>query len=306
MSIRILPDTEIKQAASSFYSPPLLYANPKNLYTRRAKRLRELAESNPFGNYLNFAADIVDVQLHLLETQPLADFSAELTACITENASVKPLDVKRFKRHPEWRALLSALIEKFRPYANETTEPTLEWLEKAADSELETLADHLLNQRFEEVGADKAVFIWAALSLYWVQLTQQLPRSTQTELGERHTCPVCDSAPVASVVHFGDTQGLRYLHCSLCESEWHVVRAKCSNCDESGKLDYWSLDSNDAAVKAESCGDCGSYLKVLSQEKDPHVEPIADDLATLFLDAEMEQKDFARSAVNPFLFQVGE
>lgn len=306
MSIRILPDTEIKQAAGSFYNPPLLYANPKNLYTRRAKRLRELAENNPFGNYLKFAADVVDVQLHLLETNPLADFSAELTACITQNAGVKPLDVKLFKRHAEWRTLLAALIEKFRPYANEMTEPTLEWLEKASANELETLADHLLNQRYEEVGADKAVFLWAALSLYWVQLTQQLPRSNQTEIGERHTCPVCGSAPVASVVHFGDTQGLRYLHCSLCESEWHVVRAKCSNCDEAGKLDYWSLDSNEAAIKAESCGDCGSYLKVLYQEKDPHVEPIADDLATLFLDAEMEQKDFGRSGVNPFLFQVGE
>ena len=44
MSIRILPDTEIKQAASSFEHPPLLFANPKNLYARRAKRLRQLAE----------------------------------------------------------------------------------------------------------------------------------------------------------------------------------------------------------------------------------------------------------------------
>lgn len=306
MSIRILPDSEIKQAASSFYSPALLYANPKNLYTRRAKRLRELAENSPFGNYLTFVADLVDIQLHLLESQPLADFSAELTACLSQQTGVKPLNAKTFKRHAEWRELLLALIDKFRPYANETVQPTLEWLEKASANELEDLADSLLNERFEEVGADKAVFLWAALSLYWVQLTQQLPRNNGTHVGERHTCPVCDSAPITSVVHFGDTQGLRYLHCSLCESEWHVVRAKCTNCDQAGKLDYWSLDSNDAPVKAESCGDCGSYLKLLSQEKDPHVEPVADDLASLFLDAEMEQKGLLRSGLNPFLFQQSE
>ncbi|VEI46389.1 formate dehydrogenase accessory protein FdhE [Actinobacillus equuli] len=109
---------------------------------------------------------------------------------------------------------------------------------------------------------------------------------------------------MASVVHFGDTQGLRYLHCALCESEWNMTRSQCSVCDQSGKLDYWSIDSVDAAVKAESCGDCESYLKVLYQEKDPHVEPVADDLGTLILDAEMEHKGLARSGLNPFLFQV--
>ncbi len=304
MGIRILPEEEIKPAAGSFYSPPLLYANPKNLYARRAKRLRQLAENNPFGDYLEFVANLVEVQLDLLESQPIAKISQDLTAYLEANQGIKPLDAKTWKRSAEWRELLLALIEKFKPYAKEGILPTLEWLEKASSSELEALADSLLAERYEEVGADKAVFLWAALSLYWTQLTQQLPRNTKTEIGERHTCPVCDSAPVASVVHFGETQGLRYLHCSLCESEWNVVRAKCTNCDQSGKLDYWSLDSMDAAVKAESCGDCESYLKVMYQEKDPHVEPIADDLGTLFLDAEMEQKGLARSAINPFLFQV--
>ncbi|MBF0785686.1 formate dehydrogenase accessory protein FdhE [Muribacter muris] len=306
MSIRILPEDQIKQAASSFQHPPLLFANPKNLYARRAKRLRQLAENHPFGDYLQFAAHLVDVQLELLETHPIANISTQLTACLSGQQGLKPLDIKTFKRSNEWRTLLIALIEKFKPYANDSILATLEWLEKAAANELETLADHLLNERYEQVGADKAVFLWAALSLYWVQLTQQLPRHIQGENGERHRCPVCDSAPVASVIHFGDTQGLRYLHCALCESEWNMVRAKCSNCEQSGKLDYWSLDSVESPVKAESCGDCDSYLKAMYQEKDPYVEPIADDLATLFLDAEMEQKNLSRSGINPFLFQIAE
>lgn len=304
MSIRILPQDEIQKVASSFQHPDLLYANPKNLYARRAKRLRQLAENNPFGDYLEFVANIVEVQLDLLQNQPIANMSKELTAYLEANQGIKPLDAKHFKRSDEWQKLLLAFIEKFKPYASDTVLATLEWLEKASSSELETLADHLLNERYEEVGADKAVFLWAVLSLYWVQLTQQLPRNTRAEGEERHTCPVCNSAPVASVIHFGEAQGLRYLHCSLCESEWNMVRAKCSNCEQTGKLDYWSLDSMDAAVKAESCGDCESYLKVMYQDKDPHVEPIADDLGTLFLDAEMEQKGLARSAINPFLFQV--
>lgn len=96
--------------------------------------------------------------------------------------------------------------------------------------------------------------------------------------------------PVASVIHMGTTNGLRYLHCNLCESEWHVVRVKCTNCEQTRDLNYWSLDSENAAVKAESCGDCGTYLKMVYQEKDPKVEPVADDLATLVLDAKWKKK----------------
>ena len=53
---------------------------------------------------------------------------------------------------------------------------------------------------------------------------------------------------------------------------------------------------------AESCGDCGTYLKIMYQEKDPKVEAVADDLASLVLDARMEQEGFARSSINPFMF----
>lgn len=104
------------------------------------------------------------------------------------------------------------------------------------------------------------------------------------------------------MIQIGTTQGLRYLHCGLCETEWHVVRIKCTNCEQTRDLNYWSLESEQAAVKAESCGDCGSYLKILSQEKDAKVDTVADDLATLILDARMEEEGFARSSINPFLF----
>lgn len=305
MSIRILPESEISESAGKHNPPPLLFANPKNLYHRRAKRLRALAKDNPFKDYLEFVANIVEVQLYLLDNYPIANISEDLTALLTAKPHQKPLDITKWQRSPEWQQLLLHFIEKFKPYANDHVLPALERLEKSSGPELEMLADHLLQGRYELVGADNAVFLWSALSLYWLQLAQQLPKYAKAEYGEhRHHCPVCGTAPVASVVHFGDTQGLRYLHCALCESEWNVVRAKCSNCEQTGEINYWALDSVEAAVKAESCGDCESYLKVMYQEKDPYVEPIADDIASLFLDVEMEQKNFFRSGLNPFLFQA--
>lgn len=302
MSIRILPENEIKQAAASYTAPPLLFSNPKNLYQRRAARLRELAQDHPLADYLLFAAAIADAQLALLESMPIPQ-DPRLQALSSEQLANKPLDVKNWQRDPIWRKLLTALLEKLKPSANDQILTTIEWLEKAADSELEELADNVLAQEFATISSDKAVFVWAALSLYWLQLVQQIPHNAKQESTENlHCCPVCNTAPTASLVHFGSQQGLRYLHCALCESEWNMVRSQCSNCGQNKELDYWSIDDYMAAIRSESCGSCKSYLKIMFQEKEPKVEVIADDLASLFLDMEMEEKGFMKSGLNPFIF----
>ena len=50
-----------------------------------------------------------------------------------------------------------------------------------------------------------------------------------------------------------EPRGLRYLHCSLCECQWHKVRSTCSVCPQDEKVEYWSIDKSNAVVKAESC-----------------------------------------------------
>lgn len=165
------------------------------------------------------------------------------------------------------------------------------------------MGGYLLAGNFAEVGSGRALLLWSALSLYWTQLAARLPFEAVAELGEqRQFCPVCASAPTASVVLGGDQAGLRYLHCGLCESRWHMVRIKCSNCEQSEKLEYWSLETREAPLKAESCGDCNSYLKVIYLDKAKEQDVVADDLASLALDAEMEQEGFGRSGPNPLLF----
>ncbi|QBH98470.1 formate dehydrogenase accessory protein FdhE [Limnobaculum zhutongyuii] len=303
-SIRIVSPDEVAKTAGAI--PPLLFANLKSLYSRRAERLRQLAENHPLGDYLKFVATVVDAQSHAQHDHPLnIDLSETLkTSAATGNP---PLSVKYFPRTQHWQQLLSAIIAELEPEAPEHVLPVLESLKKMGTQELENLATDLLTGEIGKVGSDKAPFLWAALSVYWAQMATQIPGKARADYGEgRHNCPICDSAPVASMVHIGTEAGLRYLHCSLCESEWHMVRVKCSNCEQTGKLNYWSLDSESAPVRAESCGDCGSYLKILYQEKDQYVEPVADDLASLVLDAKVEEEGFARSAVNPFLFPSGE
>lgn len=301
MSIKILSEDEIKQKKNAYDVPPVLFANPKNLYQRRAKRLRDLAKDHPLSDYLNFAADIVESQLSTLEKNPLPAHPFK------QLNEIEPLNAKTFQRNNIWREYLAEIIHEVKPKANEQVLATIEQLEKASSSELEDMATKLLTQEFNLVSSDKSVFIWAALSLYWLQLTQQIPHNSQLENTENlHHCPVCGSLPVASIVQIGTSQGLRYLHCNLCESEWNLVRAQCTNCNSHDKLEMWSLDEELALVRAENCGSCESYLKIMFQEKDPHVEPVADDLASIFLDIEMEGKGLARSGLNPFVFPAEE
>lgn len=305
MSIRIIPQEQLEKSEKNTAEqvPPLLFPRLKNLYSRRAARLRDLAAKNPLGDYLRFAAVIAQAQEIVLYDHPL---QIDLHQRLAESAQQgkPPLDIHTYPRDVHWQRLLHSLIAELKPEMSGQALAVLENLEKASSTELETLASALLEGEFAQVSSDKAPFIWAALSIYWAQMASMIPGKARAEYGEhRQFCPVCASVPVASVVHMDvGKQGLRYLHCNLCESEWYVVRSKCSNCEQTRDLHYWSLDSEQAAVKAESCGDCGTYLKMLYQEKDPALEPVADDLASLVLDARMEQEGFARSSLNPFMF----
>ncbi|OON40173.1 formate dehydrogenase accessory protein FdhE [Izhakiella australiensis] len=305
MSIRIIPLDALEKSdkITEETIPPLLFPRLKNLYSRRAARLRQLADKNPLGDYLRFAAKIAQAQEIVLYDHPL---HIDLHSRLKQAASIgkPPLDIHSLPRGDHWQRLLHSLIAELKPEMTGQALAVLENLEKSSASELESMADALFAQEFARLNSDKAPFIWAALSVYWAQMAAHIPGKARATFGEhRQFCPVCASMPVASVVHMAtQREDLRYLHCNLCESEWYVEPAKCTNCEQTIDMHYWALESEKSAIKAESCGDCGTYLKMLYQEKDPALEPVADDLASLVLDARMEQEGFARSSLNPFLF----
>ncbi|QCR34614.1 formate dehydrogenase accessory protein FdhE [Nissabacter sp. SGAir0207] len=306
MSIRIVPnrdtDAPSSRASVAHAIPPLLFANLKSLYARRAERLRKLAEDSPLQDLLIGAALVAEAQQQVLHDHPLT-MEIEPVLAASGNSAQPPLNLHTFERAPHWRTLLHALVEELRPQVDPHWRAVLENLEKCSESELESDATALLSREFSQVNSERAPVIWAALSLYWAQMASLIPGKAHVEYGEhRQFCPTCGSIPVSSLMHLGAVSGMRYLHCNLCECEWHVMQAKCSNCEHTHGLNYWSLEYALSPVKAESCDDCGTYLKILFQEQDPNVEPVADDLATLVLDAKMEDEGYARSSINPFLF----
>jgi len=117
----------------------------------------------------------------------------------------------------------------------------------------------------------QAPLVAAALQVYWNALASQLD-ATLFRSGGQATglLPACGSAPVASVVRIGGAeQGLRYLHCSLCDTEWHLPRVQCSNCSNTTDLAYLAIEGGGSVVKAEACDACHSYLKQVYLTKAP-------------------------------------
>lgn len=284
--------SSVPSEESTRHFDPALRPDLSTLYATRAARLRELAEGHDLAEYLRLAADVAEGQAACLT-------SSASDAAASPAAGPLALDPRVEAASGNWPQALDQLLAHLRPRAPATVIPHVERLATLAEAERRQAALALVEGRFDAVDAAIAPLVWAGLSVSVARQARQvaLPASTGQETPD---CPICGTTPVASLIHSGDRQGYRYLHCALCDCEWHVVRAKCSNCGQAGKLDYLSFDTPEATVRAECCSACGSYLKVISQERDPAAEAVADDLATLLLDDAATAEGFGRSGFNPF------
>lgn len=278
------PKLEAGQPPEVRHFDPILRPDLAGLYGKRAARLRKLSEGHDLAEYLRLAAAVTEAQA-ALTVEP-----APQTA---------PADPLRVALEGGWPSRLDAMLELLRPRIPAPAAPHLEALAALPEAERRKAAAALVEGRFDLVEAASAPFLWAALSLEVAEAARAAPLPSGAR-EESADCPICGTAPTASLILTGDRQGLRYLHCPLCECEWHMTRAKCSNCGDAGNLDYLSFETPEAAVRAESCGACGGYLKTISEERDPEVETVADDLASLPLDDAAAAEGFGRTGFNPF------
>jgi FdhE protein len=80
-----------------------------------------------------------------------------------------------------------------------------------------------------------------------------------------------------------------------------VVRIKCVLCGSTKGISYQEREGAAGAIKAETCEECRSYVKILRQHRNPALDPVADDVASLGLDLLLREKGYRRGAINPFL-----
>jgi FdhE protein len=163
---------------------------------------------------------------------------------------------------------------------------------------VERLADDFLSGGVAPADMGAALYVAAALQVYFTCLAGRLSAEDLRLLPERGLCPCCGSLPASGVV---TAAGPRYLQCSLCSTAWNHVRAVCITCGEARALSLVGIEGDADVVKAETCGDCRSYAKMLYQLKDMKVDPVADDLATLGLDILVAEAGWSRHAPHPLL-----
>jgi len=318
MTQRILERGQIETLASRSI-PRVRLPDRADVFARRATRLRALAQGSAIDGYLQFLAAIADAQ-----QQALGDFHPQMpTAEQIERAAefhMPPMPATSWPRDENWIGMLRDLA---RAVAANAAMPQgvvgiCKTVATSAADPLEEQGDALLAATLESVDLAMAPFVMAALQVHWVALTAAFANADAVKpLDVPGVCPLCGTLPVASIVRAQNPyQGYRYLHCALCATEWHMVRAQCSHCGADSKhVAYHTLQAveandeaavKDAALRAEACDECHGYRKIVYQEKDMTVDPVADDVATLALDVLLAEKGFHRASGNPMLWQAAQ
>ncbi|TDV41673.1 Tat proofreading chaperone FdhE [Pseudomonas helmanticensis] len=300
----ILEPGEIEAAASS---PPFLHLPPPNLFTLRALRLEQLAEGHALAEYLRLIAGLCRVQQQVFDDPPLtASFDQQrIEAC--QQHGLPPFAADTLIREDAWQAYLEALLQRYVPDAQPAVVDAVTTLRVASPGQLRSWAVALVSGQYSMVPAALVPFLGAALQTAWSHWLLTAPDLKLKPGDSLSQCPACGSPAMAGVIrHRGKHNGLRYLVCSLCACEWHVVRVKCVYCESSKGLDYFSLEddrhaANQAPLRAEVCPSCNSYLKLVYLENDADAEALSADLGSLLLDMRLAQDGYQRLAPNLLL-----
>lgn len=273
-----------------------------SLFLDRSMRFQHLAQGHKLGSYLRFMAVVAMAQHQSLMTMSLPGAAWA--------DSGPPLAPAGLALDGAWRSALKAIVDKTLSMTPESLQAEMRKLVQMPDGELDALARPYLAGDYAEEHLALMPIVGSALQVYWAALTQRL--ADDQGLPGRHgpspnTCPVCGSLPIGSVVRSGaSSQGLRYLACSLCPAQWNMERIRCVHCGDNAKIFYYSIDGQDIngqnqAVQAETCDACHSYAKIMHMEKQPELDVIADDLATMPLDVLVNEAGYQRYGLNPFL-----
>ncbi len=298
MPTPILQPGEIEAGA---LPAPWLKLPSDSPFGRRAERLETLAADHPLADYLRFMAALSRAQHAAYAQMPPPPLPATDVLAQCRTHGMPPLNAASLARNPQWRVALQHILDGVQTAAPAPAQTVIGRLGALDDVALEALASTLLRQDSGDFDRAAAPFVAAALQVYWHRMAAALHAQEVGRLETSAVCPLCGSAPVASRVHVGTEHGLRYLSCTLCGSEWNVVRIKCSSCESTKGIAYYGLENASPAVKAETCDACRSYLKILYLEKDPAADPVADDLASLALDLLLDEQGYQRSGLNYFL-----
>lgn len=296
----VLPDPSV---IGGIAQPPLVQLpDPLGLFDARARRFADLAKDSPLAPYLTLLAGLCAIQRDIqADLPPVTPEDPEALARAREFA-MPPLDRGHFTADAAFEATFDRLLAGAKaipmPDAASAALDRVLQADRAARDEMvgNVLADSLPMEALAE-----HVFVAAALQVHFARRAAQLDAKSLVPVADG-ACPCCGGPPVSSlVVEWPHAPGARYCGCALCGSLWNFVRIRCVSCGSSKGIGLEEIEGGTGAVKAETCEECHSYVKVLYQSKDPAADVVADDVASLALDLLMRDRPYRRAGFNPFL-----
>lgn len=149
-----------------------------------------------------------------------------------------------------------------------------------------------------QIGVEEYIFIlvnW--FKPYFAALAEKYgPKIGQDDWMEPR-CPVCGFySDMARIAGTGD--GRRFLHCALCEYEWHFKRIACPICDngDAEKLGYFTV-ADERAYRVDYCDECRGYIKTVLPERLRISGPCdlaVENILTVEIDAAAMGKGYSR------------
>lgn len=278
--------------------PTIVLPDPEMVFLNRAKRLDMLAPNHTIEPFLRLVAAVCRAQSSI--QKGLSAVALPSSASLAGDG-LPPLRADAVKldavAEETFAQLAKALADAGAPPAFKTAVTSI--AEASGDKRLDWLTAALDGS--EELNQAVQVLAIAALQVHFARLAAKLDADKIAPVAHG-SCPVCGSAPTASaVVNWPQANNTRFCTCSLCASQWHVVRLKCVTCGTTKGISYPRIDGHPDALRAETCDDCKSYVKIVYQVKDPAMEPFADDIASLDLDLVLKKEGWSRGGANPFL-----
>lgn len=287
MNPTLAPDLIPIQAEA--HAPRAIQRPSPQQFGRRARRLRQLAEDHSLSDYLQFCAQLADVQQTIVDQHP------------------DPLPLT---------TLLSQLVQACAPQLNAASHAAAQQLLQHDEAALNTLANALAAG---ELPADPALLsglplLGAAQQIHKFTTVNQQSLPAPSE--QSSSCPCCGGPAVATLLRANEQgNAVSFGSCALCACEWPLSRIQCLHCGNTKDLQYRSLASKNAvrpstgskephhtqaAQTLECCDACHGALKQISALKDPDAEAVADDLASLALDVLAAEEGYGRIGFNPY------
>ncbi|KXO75786.1 formate dehydrogenase accessory protein FdhE [Brucella anthropi] len=294
----LVPDPTVIGEISA---PPFVQLpDPGMLFAERAGRLRLLGSVSPLKPYLEFIADLSEAQ---------SDIAAGLGPATVAQGDERgrefgmpAIDRADAISEPALNTVFDRLFERARNIAK--PQDAADALERVASSdagERRRMIEALFAGVLPPEAIAEHIYIWAGLQLHFTRLASALDPKLLKPVADG-VCPTCGSMPSSSmVVGWHGAHGARFCSCSVCNTLWHYVRVKCVCCGSTKGIGYKEVEEGGGIIKAETCDECQSWVKIIYQQLSADADPMADDIASLGLDMLMRETPYRRGGFSPLL-----